>query len=489
MSEQPLLPAKLTGILSQVSMTPDRQIALVEDVKHLFIQLADWHTRILALEITGPDDDEGMNKAKEGVEFLKAFRIKSLKFLKSRRETIAERMADDVAEDKAYLKATQTFESDMKYLEGICKEKAETRIRAEAAERERLRVTRHAQIANLTPSPEYWPLDKMDEGDFQNLLTVLTKQKAENDRIEQKMRDIEAAQEQAEKDAEEATKKMNDFLTRKANRVRRLMALGMKYVEATNEGEVSGSFYLSNGYTVHESGVATIEDDEFELVYQESAREKALIDEAARKEAEQEKQRQDLRNTRTKVLVGKGMSFDGEVFTYDHVKTKAPDILDETENAFQTYVETLEEIVQEKLEKAQEKQQELIDELIEQQWHDKQKELDEAKQKELTSLDQPYPDGEDVMFYPIPSAEELVPTHPPKGTVKERLDAWVNSFQIPAFPGDPGKEGAQHVSDIVEAHEAFKLWCLGQIETLETPKLELKPKADKPKATRKKKTE
>lgn len=455
------LPVKLDYILKQVPVTAENQQIIGGAISKFFAKLADWETRVYALEITGADDVTGMQKAAEGLKFIAAHRIEGVAVLNKLREGFKEEMSEFVAADRLCLKAIQNLEADSKALEQILKDKRDTAVRLEREAEEKLRLGRLEQIQDLCDNPSFYPLGKMSEGDFQNLKAVLTDTFNRLQEAERQMAAVEAAQEQAEKnrlanlqaDKERLEQQLRDTMAKDAEERRLWQKRTKDLVGALRLSINNGDIILMTSDDTAETilsydQIVSLSDEDFGdimlplITHEENKIEHArkLAAKAAeieRQEALALKQKAD----RTQRLHALGFIFDGEIFSYgngDIVYSLNDELSDEEFDMIVSgLVEDITAFKDVKLEEA----------------------LSAAEYAEQT------PDPAGLRDYEVP-APDPEPAPLVKLKPKERVTAWVSLFELPPFPGTITGKAGKTVKDISDGFEAWKIWCEEQIEKL-----------------------
>lgn len=122
---------------------PELKAKVVTDTLSLFFDKAgEWQSKVSSLVITKPDQLGEMKMAREGRLYLKNMRVQADKTIKDVRTAIKNRMADDIAEDKLWLRAGQMIETTFKKLESDLEEKEKFGERYLAQVQEKQRAER-----------------------------------------------------------------------------------------------------------------------------------------------------------------------------------------------------------------------------------------------------------------------------------------------------------------------------------------------------------
>ena len=124
-----------------------------------FVKADGWKSTIEALEITSIDDKGKMKMAREGRLELRRMRLDAQKLVDAKRSEVKARMADDLLEDKLWLKAGQMVGATFSNLETKLKDKEEY---AERMEMERLHELEKARTNELMPFNEFCSIESMD---------------------------------------------------------------------------------------------------------------------------------------------------------------------------------------------------------------------------------------------------------------------------------------------------------------------------------------
>lgn len=167
--------------------------AITDTLSMFFDKAGEWQSKVESLVITKPDQIGEMKMAREGRLHLKTMRLQADKTIKEIRTTIKNRMADDLAEDKLWLKAGQMIEITFKKLESDLehKEKFAERYLQELQEKQRVeRLEIIKPYDNGTMDLDSFSFGTMTDEQFESTLSLFK-------------RNFETAQEEAEKKRKE----------------------------------------------------------------------------------------------------------------------------------------------------------------------------------------------------------------------------------------------------------------------------------------------
>lgn len=162
-----------------------------------FDKTDEWDGIIKGLVITSIEDTGKMNMAREGRLTLKRYRLEAEKLVVAKRDAVKAAMADQVLEDKLWLKSWQMMEATFKNLETQLEEKEKFAERWEADMKEKLRAERLAQLEPLgyIDFGTGFRLSEIDEPTFQALKSGLEKAKADKEEAERKAEEERIARE------------------------------------------------------------------------------------------------------------------------------------------------------------------------------------------------------------------------------------------------------------------------------------------------------
>lgn len=185
---------ELTQVVEQSGLDKTKGQKITETLSVFFDKAAEWQTTIESLTINSIEEVGKMKTAKEIRLSLKNKRLEGEKLVTAAREIVKNRMADDVLEDKLWLKSGQIMKAVYDNLEG----KAEWIEKyAERYEAEQKEIRKSDRTAELTPYAEFVPfgidLGNMSDEDYTKLLNgakmqqnakIEAEAKAEAERLE-----------------------------------------------------------------------------------------------------------------------------------------------------------------------------------------------------------------------------------------------------------------------------------------------------------------
>jgi hypothetical protein len=191
--------SELIQLVETSGLEKIKQNQIAETLGVFLNKAAEWDATIQSIVITSPEETGKMKMAREGRLTLKNMRLEAEKLVKAKREEVKHRMANDLLEDKLWLKAWQMIEATFKNLETKLEEKEKFAERWEAEQREKLRRERLSQLLPLGFQIETGiDLGNMDEQTFQNLKLGLETAKREREEAERRAEEERIAREKAE---------------------------------------------------------------------------------------------------------------------------------------------------------------------------------------------------------------------------------------------------------------------------------------------------
>lgn len=366
-------------------------------LQHVFSGTADWKAQVDMIVVKDPSDKMGMNLAKTARLNAKNARLAAEKLFDQKRDEVKAQMLSYQTEDKLWLKAKQTMQILFKEIEAAAEYKEKTAERYENEQHELKIQTRLTRLASVNPEISRQEIELMSDVSFDAFLGGLVKAKEDAEKAERE-----------EQERQEAARKLQE---RNTERFKVLSGTGMVY-ESLNESFKYGTA------TYRFAELCQMEDDEFEKIVSEitsnlaemkdaEEKERLRLAELARKQAEELRKQQAQR---------------------DAERAKA----DAERKA-------LEEKARAEAEKAAKEKAALEAELKARQQAEAQQEAQRiAKEK----------------------AEREAAALAAKAPRKERLTAWVESFEITPFEND------EVASDIFAKFEAFKKWAKEQVEKI-----------------------
>lgn len=197
---------QLTELVSASGLEATKQNQIAEALGTFFNKAAEWDATIQSIVITSPEETGKMKMAREGRLTLKNMRLDAEKVVSAKRSEVKNRMANDLLEDKLWLKAGQMMEATFKTLESKLEEKEKFAERWEAEQREKLKAER---TEKLMPYSEFVPVGAIDLGrisqdEFTRLLTGAESAKQAKEDAERKAEADRIAREKAEAEQREA---------------------------------------------------------------------------------------------------------------------------------------------------------------------------------------------------------------------------------------------------------------------------------------------
>ena len=195
---------ELLAFLSSSGLVEAKRNDIAQSLGMFFDKASEWNQTIASIVITDPSETGKMKMAKEGRLTLKNMRLDAMKVVKAKRESVKNRMADDILEDKLLLKAGQMVEATFENLEGKLQEKEEFGLRWEAENKAKLKIARDAEVL---PFAEFVlggiDLSNLSETDYQKFLGGLKLQMEAKLEAEAKIKAEKEAKEKAEREERE----------------------------------------------------------------------------------------------------------------------------------------------------------------------------------------------------------------------------------------------------------------------------------------------
>lgn len=422
------LPVKFDYVLKQVKVPPHYEAEMTSLMVGYFEKIADWETRINNLSISGPEDNENMEKAAQGRKLIQQTRLAAVEIIDKARKRIQEEMADTKAADTLWLRIKQAVEADCKTLEAKLKEKEETRQRYEAQIKEQLRVERTALLEPICKDLHLYPLGDMSEGDFQNLYAVLKERYEKEQEAERAMQEVIAAQEKAEREAKEIAQAAAQEAKRQEERTRRLYAAKIPLVE--DYFEETGP---AGGMMITLGALKELPDHEFESILKEFTALKENNDKRRailKQEEEQARFLEQRAANRYLWLLDLGMSWDGSTMFWKEEAITWDSIVNLDDTTFLDHFTRLKQLI---------------------------------SAPEVLPLPETVPDP---VVEKTEEAEEAPAAATALGSVKERIQAWTATFKLPDPPKVTTKDGKKAVKDIQAGFVTFLAYVEEQLEKL-----------------------
>jgi len=140
---------ELVQVLQEFSLAEEKKNVVNGLLQPFFAKAEEWKTQVESIVITDPTQTDKMALAKTGRLQLKNFRLEAEKLVKAQREIVKCRMADDVLEDKLWLRSGQIMEAVFKNLETKLEEKEKFAERWEAEQKEIRRQERASKLSTF----------------------------------------------------------------------------------------------------------------------------------------------------------------------------------------------------------------------------------------------------------------------------------------------------------------------------------------------------
>ena len=174
--------------MQEFSLAEEKKNVVNGLLQPFFTKAEEWKTQVDSIVITDPTQTDKMALAKTGRLQLKNFRLEAERLVKAQRETIKARMADDVLEDKLWLRSGQIMEAVFKNLETKLEEKEKFAERHKAELEEKTRAERAGLLAEYG-QVEIPGLGQMSQEQFDMYLNGVkakfeAEKKAEQERLE-----------------------------------------------------------------------------------------------------------------------------------------------------------------------------------------------------------------------------------------------------------------------------------------------------------------
>lgn len=196
----------LSEIMINSGLAESKQNEISQSLGVFFAKASEWNATIESIVITSPDEVGKMKMAREGRLTLKNLRLEAKAIVTSKRDFVKNRMADDVLEDKLWLKAGQIMDATFNNLEGKLEEKEKFAERWNAELKAELKTVRDLE---LTAYAEFVPfglnLGELSDEDYSKLFNgaklqsdakIEAELKAEKERIKKIEQEKEAIEKQ-----------------------------------------------------------------------------------------------------------------------------------------------------------------------------------------------------------------------------------------------------------------------------------------------------
>ncbi len=446
-NETQTVSSELVQLVQGSGLKEEKQKQIAETLGQFFNKAAEWNATIATIVITSPEETGKMKMAREGRLTLRGMRLDAEKVINGKRDEVKFRMADDVLEDKLWLKALQMMQATFKNLETKLEEKETFGIRWEAEQKEK------------RTSERLLKLSEYSENDYQSDKSIV--ENLSDEAFENYLQTVKKMAE--DKKAEAARIEHERIETERKNTLRNSRRNALMDVWS----------FLSEDEKNRD--LSDLTDDEFQLIQktgetlkQKDAEEKETqrLENERLKAANEELQRLEaVKTERQNKLIKLGLVFDGENFIYKDVNFHWSETLTLTDEEFTNAFEKarirmviLREDEQAEVDKAEKERKEREAEtarkaLVEKNRLAKEKEENEKKlalkQKEI---DDANAKSEALLKEKNEkeAAEELAEKKRiadekklAKAPEKEKLTALANMYQMVKFPvleTDEGKE-------------------------------------------------
>lgn len=238
---------ELVQLVSTSGLEKSKQSVIADTLGVFFSKANEWNSTIESIVITSPTEVGKMKMAKEGRLTLKNMRLEGEKIVKAKRDELKYKMANDVLEDKLWLKAGQMMEAQYKNLETKLEEKEKYAERWEAEQKEKLKAQRISELLPLGFQYDNgFNLGDMDESMYQSLKKGLEIAKKEKEDAEKKAEEERIEKERKEAAEQEAQRLENIRLKQEAEKAekaladeKRLIEEERKRVQAEREKEIA----------------------------------------------------------------------------------------------------------------------------------------------------------------------------------------------------------------------------------------------------------
>ena len=208
---------ELTVFVEQSGIEKSKGNEITENLNVFFNKAKEWDATIQSIVINDVSEVGKMKMAREGRLTLKKLRVDSDKVVKAKRDEIKYRMANDILEDKLWLKAGQMVEAVYKNLETKLEEKEKFAERKEQERKEKIKAER---IAKLAEYPEfdatYTDLLNIPDSSFDQLISGLQTAKEKRIADEKAAEEARVQKEHEEADERERIRVENERLKKEA---------------------------------------------------------------------------------------------------------------------------------------------------------------------------------------------------------------------------------------------------------------------------------
>jgi hypothetical protein len=202
---------ELVQVLQEFSLAEEKKNIVSGILQPFFAKADEWKSQVETIVITDPSQTDKMALAKTGRLQLKNIRLEAEKLIKNQREIVKSRMADDVLEDKLWLRSGQIMEAVFKNLETKLEDKEKFAERWEAEQIEKRRVERSALLAEYN-QVEIPGLGQMSQDQFEMYLGGV-KAKYEQDEIIRKEAEEKQRKDELHNDRKSRLSRYADFIS------------------------------------------------------------------------------------------------------------------------------------------------------------------------------------------------------------------------------------------------------------------------------------
>lgn len=275
---------ELVVLVQNSGLPEDKRPAIITSLESFFKKASEWDKTISTIVINSPEQVNEMKVAGTTRLALKNMRLEAKDVVEAKREAVKNRMANDVLEDKLWLKSWQMIEAIYKNLESKCEEKEKFKERWEAQEKETRKTARIEQLKPYVEDVSIYNLGDLSEPAFIDLF--------EGSKLlyENKQKKIKEEQDAADKLKKEAEEKLR---VQKLSDERRMELLRF-------------------GYDYEADDLGKLEESEYQKVLTTTKATKEKKD----NEAKQAQLKSERINTRLNLLLSLGMKFEINDKTY-----------------------------------------------------------------------------------------------------------------------------------------------------------------------------
>lgn len=390
---------ELVQVLQEFGLAEEKKNVVSGLLQPFFAKAEEWKAQVDSIVVTDPSQTDKMALAKTGRLQLKNFRLEAEKLVKAQREIVKIRMADDVLEDKLWLRSGQIMEAVFKNLETKLEEKEKFAERWEAEQEETRRQDRVSILVQYDVV-EMPGLGKMSEEQFQTYLAGLKAQHEAKLKAEAEQKEAERIQ-QLHNERKMRLSKYADFIPN---------------FEELNWGSISEELFIEFGTKAKSDKEA--HDKEQARIKADNERLQKEKEEAEAKAQQEQKRIQDEANAKLKAE--------------QEARLKAEQQAQAEANRLKTEADA-------KLKSEQAEKQKAIDE------------ANALRQAEDARLDAIAKEVEDRL-----AEQERIASQ----GEKQRINEWIDSFELPPIPGGGyTAKGQARVQEIHAKFESFKTWA------------------------------